>query len=29
VLFNERFTRDRDIAPSTSINFVIQLLNLG
>ncbi len=29
LLFNERFTRDRDIAPSTSINFVIQLLNLG
>lgn len=29
VLFNQRFTRDRDIAPSTSINFVVQLLNLG
>jgi LPS-assembly protein len=29
LLFNRRFTADRDIQPSTSVNFTVRLLNLG
>jgi LPS-assembly protein len=29
LLFNRRFTSDRDIKPSTSVNFTVRLLNLG